>query len=352
MKNIIQIASAFIGILIGAGFASGQEIMQYFTSFGQVGTVAAIVSVALFGFLGMTLTKVGSRVQTDSHQEAIYKISGPFLGKVIDWVLIFILFGIGVVMIAGSGSIFHQQFGLPPIFGTSLMTVLVLITVLSDVDRVVKVIAAVTPFLIFAVIFLFIYSMATIDTSFASLESTATEQRSASSHWFLSVINYVSLAIAMGASMSLVMGGNESNEKIAAYGGLAGGIGVGLLIIMSHLSLYANIEQVEGLDMPSLGLANTISPFLGILYSIVLFGMIFNSAVSMFFSFGTRFYAPKTKQFNWLSILTLAVGFSASFFGFTDLVSFFYPLFGYLGFILIAALIFAAYKMNSARSTK
>lgn len=44
MKKIMLIGSAFIGIIVGAGFASGQEILQYFTSFGTLGVLAAVVS--------------------------------------------------------------------------------------------------------------------------------------------------------------------------------------------------------------------------------------------------------------------------------------------------------------------
>lgn len=351
MKNIFKISSAFIGIIIGAGFASGQEILQYFTSFGSGGTIGAVLAVFFFAYLGMLLTKIGSRTQTDSHQEVIHRVSGRFLGTVIDYILIFILFGIGVVMIAGSGSILDQQFGLPSIIGTILMTALVLVTVMSDVDRVVKVIALVTPFLIFVVVFLFIYSMFTMDMSFSSLETTAKEQPSAAKHWLLSVINYVSLAIAMGASMSLVMGGDEPNEKIASIGGAVGGFGVGILVLMSHLAIFASIDDLAGLDMPLLGLANNISPILGIIYAIVLFGMIFNSAVSMFFSLGTRFYEPQSKKFNILIIIALLIGFAASFAGFTKLVSFFYPIFGYLGMLLIIILIIAPFKIKK-RNTK
>lgn len=53
MKKVLQIASAFIGIIIGAGFASGQEILQYFTSFGLVGTIAIVIATALFAYIGM-----------------------------------------------------------------------------------------------------------------------------------------------------------------------------------------------------------------------------------------------------------------------------------------------------------
>lgn len=349
MKNIIKISSAFMGIIIGAGFASGQEILQYFTSFGMKGTIGAAISILLFGYLGMILTKLGSRLQTDSHKEVIYKISGRYLGVLIDFILIFILFGIGIVMISGSGSIFKQQFGMPHFVGTTLMTALILITILSNVDRVVKVIAMVTPFLILGVFVLFIYSIGTMDHSFAALERVATKQPSATHHWLISVINYVSLAIAMGASMTIVMGGDEPNEKIASYGGLVGGIGVGILIIMHHIAIYAKVDDIGALDMPSLGLANQISPIYGVLYSIILFGMIYNSAISMFFSFGTRFFTPKTKKYNWFVTCTLLVAFAASFFGFKQLVSFFYPLFGYLGLILIGVLIIASIRMKPLR---
>ena len=103
MKKILKMGSAFIGIIVGAGFASGQEILQYFTSFGLLGIVGAIISTALFAYLGMTLTRLGSRMRTTSHKEVIYKISGRYLGIVVDYIIIFTLFGVGVVMIAGAG---------------------------------------------------------------------------------------------------------------------------------------------------------------------------------------------------------------------------------------------------------
>lgn len=347
MKKVFIIASAFIGIIVGAGFASGQEILQYFTSFGRMGTIGAIIAGFLFSYLGMILMKLGSRMQTNSHQEVINKISGKFLGKIIDYILVFILLGIGIVMIAGSGSILNQQFGLPNIIGTAIMSGLVILTMMIDIDKVVKVIAGLTPFLIIAVIFFFIYSVFTMDTSFRLLEGAAQEKPSAASNWIISAINYVSLATAMGASMTLVMAGNEKDEKIASWGGFLGGLGVAVLVIINHLTIFANIGTVGNLEMPSLGIATNISPFIGGIYAIILFAMIFNSAVSMFFSFGTRFFEPRSPKFKWFVTVAIIVGFIVSFFGFTNLVSFFYPLFGYLGMLLIIILIITPFRFRS-----
>ena len=95
VKNILKIGSAFIGVIVGAGFASGQEILQYFTSFGILGMFGAILSTVLFAGIGMLLVWLGSYTKTTSHKDVIYRISGRYLGTVIDFILIFTLFGVG-----------------------------------------------------------------------------------------------------------------------------------------------------------------------------------------------------------------------------------------------------------------
>src|SRR5699024_6026071 len=113
-------------------------------------------------YLGMTLTKIGSRMRTTSHREAIYKISGRYLGVIVDYIIIFTLFGVGVVMIAGAGSILNQQFGLAPFIGSLLLTALVVLTVMLNVQKVIGVIGSITPFLVLAIILIGVYSLFTI----------------------------------------------------------------------------------------------------------------------------------------------------------------------------------------------
>ncbi|MFC5588031.1 hypothetical protein ACFPRA_03880 [Sporosarcina soli] len=345
MGKILKMGSAFIGIIVGAGFASGQEILQYFTSFGMLGIAGAIVSTALFAYLGMTLTRIGSRMRTISHKEAIYKISGRYLGIIVDYVIIFTLFGVGVVMLAGAGSNLNQQFGVPSYIGSLLMVVLVFLTVLLNVDKVVGVIGSITPFLIVAVVLVSIYCLATLDTTFAILNPIAQDVKTTLPNWFVSSVNYVSFNIATGASMSLVMGGVEKDEKIAKWGGFVGGLGLGILILLSHLAIFSKIESVGTAELPMLAIINDISPYLAVLMAFVLYGMIFNTAVGMFYAFGARFIPIGTKGFKVFVFFTLVIGYALSFLGFTKLVAYFYPLIGYLGLFLVAALIVASFRM-------
>src|SRR5699024_6363509 len=140
------------GVIVGAGFASGQEILQYFTSFGFMGTIAAIISTILFAYFGMSLTKIGSRLQVLSYKDAIYTISGRWLGFVFVSILVFTLFVVGVLMIAGAGSSLNQQFGLPVFIGSLLLVILIMLAMALKLDKVIAVIGSITPFLLIAIV--------------------------------------------------------------------------------------------------------------------------------------------------------------------------------------------------------
>src|SRR5699024_5778473 len=224
----------------------------------------------LFAYLGMTLTKVGSRLQVLSHKDAIYTISGRWLGIIVDAVLIFTLFGVGVVMVAGAGSLLNQQFGLPVFVGNLILIVLMLITMLLNVHKVISVIGSITPFLILSVFAAAVYSLITMDTSFTELEPIALKQESDFGHWITAAINYASFNIAVGASMSIIMGATEKNERIASLGGLVGGLLIGILIMLSHLAIFSKVDVVAVYDMPLLKIIDQIGPGLGIVFSIIL----------------------------------------------------------------------------------
>lgn len=352
MKRVFTIASAFIGIIVGAGFASGQEILQYFTSFGYQGALAAALSTVLFAYLGMTLTSLGSRMKAQSHKRVIYQISGKWLGIIVDAVIVFTLFGVGVVMIAGAGSNLNQQFGIPHIYGSLLLAVLIIVVGMLNVDKVIAIIGSVTPFLIAAIAIVSVYALFTAELPFSELNVIAKQSDSALPHWAISGINYVSFNIAVGAAMSLVMGGAEENEKIARMGGFLGGLGLGVLIFLSYFAIFSRIDVVASYELPMLKLVDMISPVLGIGMSIILFGMIFNTGLSMFYAFTARFVEMQTNKSYAFLFVTVMVAFGTSFAGFTKLVEWFYPTIGYLGLFLVFALITASIRFSNKRLQK
>ena len=57
--RVIKYAGAYIAFEIGSGFATGQEILQFYTSYGVMGMGAAVVSMILFAWVGGSLMKIG-----------------------------------------------------------------------------------------------------------------------------------------------------------------------------------------------------------------------------------------------------------------------------------------------------
>lgn len=335
MKKSFQIGSAFVGLIVGAGFASGQEVMQYFTSFGLWGTAGGVVTALLFIFLGYTFAQLGTTLQADSHKTVLYYIGGKYIGPVLDIVITFFLFGVAVVMFAGAGSTFNQMFGISTIVGSIIMAVAVILTLLLNTNKIIGIIAAITPYLIAVIFIILVYSIFTMDLSIAEADALAKEQTSATSNWLLSAFLYVSYNLAAGAALLVIMTGNENDKKVASMGGILGGLMLGALIILIHIGMFARIDIVAGKDMPTLELANHIHPIVGVFTAIALLGMIYNTAVGMLYSFTVRFTAPESKSYRPAVIAVSILGFIASLVGFTTLVGSVYVVMGYLGFALI-----------------
>ena len=144
----------------------------------------------------------------------------------------------------------------------------------------------------------------------------------------------------------IVMGGTEKNRKVAGLGGVFGGLILGALIVLINIAMFVKIDIVAGVDMPTLELAIQIHPLVGFLMSIALLGMMYNTAVGMFYAFTVRFIQPEAKSFKPAVIVVGIVGFIASLVGFTNLVGKVYAAMGYLGFALIIVIVIAWLRRN------
>src|SRR5690606_21693076 len=79
-------------------------------------------------------------------------------------------------------------------------------------------------------------------------------------------------------------------------------------------------------------------PTLGTAMSVVIFGMIFNTALGMFYALGKRLTRSRPERFRGVYVATVLVGFVLSFVGFRTLVSYVYPALGYMVLVLIVVL--------------
>ena len=340
-KRAVAISMAFIGVVVGAGFASGQEALQYFVAFGNMGLWGVLLASALMIITGVAILQLGSYFQADEHTAVYDNISGPIVSRILDWGTLATLFSIGFVMFAGGGSTISQQFeGVPIWVGGAIMLVLVLLVGLLDVDKVSNVIGAITPFIIIFVVLATGYTIIVTDVDWSQANEFAVNNvESPLSNWWLAALNYTGLNVMCAVSMSIVIGGNILDNRAVGVGGLIGGFFYLLLLALLVVSLYMVAPEVYKQDLPVLTLINHVSPALGYFMTFIIYGMVFNTAIGMFYAMGKRLTRKKPKLFYPVYAGACVVGFILSFIGFKQLVSSVYPILGWIGLLMIAVMV-------------
>ena len=337
-KKTTQVALAFIGLMVGAGFATGQEVIQYFISFGVWGLLGAVIAGILMIASGAVIINIGSYFLADEHLRVFRSVSAPLMSRFLDIAVSLTLLAMGIVMLAGAGSTLEQQFGLPAWIGSAIMAGVVMLTGLLDVNKVTNIISAVTPLIFVAVIVAFVYALMQLPVDFTAAHELAVQADSPVSPWWLSAINYTCMALMLGVSMSLVIGGNTLDPRDAARGGLWGGAVYTVLLIMNAFALLVTFDAVGDADVPMLQLFQTIHPAAAIAMVFVTFVMIYNTCISMFYALGRRMTVNHRTRYVPVFLGLCVVGYLVSLIGFGTLMSVVYPAIGYVGMVLVVVM--------------
>ena len=342
-KKTISVILAYVGVLTGAGLASGQELMQYFISFGKVGLFALIGVGLLHIFVGGIILQMGSHFIAENHLDVLEEVSKKSVTKFMDFALILNCFLMGFVMIAGAGSNLNQQFGLAPWIGSLICTILIIVVGMLDFDKVTKVIGSFTPLVLVFTLIGATYTIIKAKPDFIFLDALGKTINSSLPNIFISTINYFGLCMISSISMAFVLGGSKTDSSEARAGGMLGGALVAMLTGLIGLTLFLALPAVKDADIPMQIILDKVHPYLGLAMSIIIFGMIFNTAISLFYSAAKRLSNTGAKFKRNLIVFTL-LGFALSFLGFKKLMAILYPILGFLGLALIIILILAWIK--------
>lgn len=203
LKRILNVALDYVGVVIGAGLSSGQDLMQYFVSFGKwriIGTIVLGIISVVFGKIIITL---GSYYRSNDHFEVLSQIAGPITNKILDITLIISCFVVGFVMIAGAGSNLNQHFGLPFWAGGLLCAMLVIVVSFLDFEKITSVLGIFTPMVFIMIMVIAVYTFTNRSFDFDELEAISATIPSPMPNVWVSLLNYFALTAMTGVSMAL-----------------------------------------------------------------------------------------------------------------------------------------------------
>lgn len=346
MRQSWTIAMAFVGLLVGAGFATGREMMQYFVSFGTTGFWAILIAGVIIVITGAVIMQIGSYFLADEHGHVFKNVAHPKVSWLLDASVSVTMAVMGIVMLAGAGSTLEQSFGLPSAIGSALLAIIVYFMCFLDTERVSNIIAAVTPLMVIAVIVVFFWTIFNIPDNFSwdAASHTAETAPSPVSPWWWSAINQAGMTLSCAIGMSLVIGGAHTKLRSVAIGGVLGGIILTLLMFLETVILFVYIDEAIDADVPMAAVVEHIHPVAGAILSILILLMIFNTALGDVYAFSKRVdvAVPTPPALN--VAIILVISWLIAQVGFTSLVEFIFPILGYMGMAI--GIIFVVWRIR------
>lgn len=346
VSKVISYAGAFIALLIGSGFATGQELMQYFASYGIWGIIGIGLCFILFTLIGVELIYAGYTEQFKNPNDIYKHVGGKRMGIFFDIFSIVFLFLSFTVMVAGASATAVEYFNAPTWLGGVVLATLAVLTVVSGLSRIVDVIGTISPLIVILTI---LVGLISIFINFDSLPYASQNlemaheagvMQVASTNFFLAALSYVGFCLIWLAAFISGIGSKVNSLKEGYFGVTLGALGFSLACLIMTFAIYLSINKLHDSQIPVLHLASEIHPWLGFVFSIIIFLGIFTTSVPLLWNVVARFTNEGTGKYRLLSIiLGILGGVIGLAIDFSELVNIVYVLNGYIGAILMLLLI-------------
>lgn len=109
---------------------------------------------------------------------------------------------------------------------------------------------------------------------------------------------------------------------------------------MINLGLISQFDKIKHVDLPTLKLATQMSPAIGIIMSVIMILVIYNTVVGLMYAFASRFSVPFSRRYFIIIITMAVITYISTFIGFISLIGKVFPIMGLFGFILLIPVLY------------
>ncbi|MBS4534401.1 hypothetical protein GOQ29_02090 [Clostridium sp. D2Q-14] len=334
MKNRgwLEAAFIYIGTVIGAGFASGQEIVHFFAVYGTKGMTGMLIAIILFIMLPIVVLFRIKKDNIKGYDEFMVIVLGNRIGKFVEIILTLFLFISYSVMLAGGGAIVKENFNLNYNYGILIMALLTLIVFIFNVKGLSYANLILIPLLVLSILYIGIKIIGYNGLEFSNhIGANITSN----GNWLTSSILYISYNSLSAIVIFTTIDNLLKNKKDIIKTSILSGILLGVMAFSILIPLLIKYTDVFGFEIPMLAIASSLNESCVKLYSFILMSAMFTTAIASGFSLITRLSKIICINKNILAIILPIVTLPISNLGFSKLVTTLYPLFGYLGLFII-----------------
>ena len=337
MDNILKIIFVIIGTIIGAGFASGQEIYLFFFSHGIKGLFGILISSIIIGIVIYKTLQIINKYSIENYKEFLEVLikKNKRIIKYIDIIInIFILITF-FIMIAGFGAYFEQEIGINSLIGSGILAIITFFIFMTSIKGVVKANEILVPVLIGFLILIGIINLKNLpiwEIQKYIVESNNTK-------YYLNAILYSCYNSILLIPVLITLKNYLKDKKQIIKISIISTIVIILLSIIIFLLLIRVDVDITKLEMPAVYVVSNISKILKYIYGFIILGSIFTTTISLGTSFLKNITKSK-KSYTQIAVIMCITSVLISKIGFSNLVNALYPIFGYLGILQVLKIFF------------
>ena len=324
-QNTFSSVMLILGAVIGAGFASGQEIVVFFAQYGFASIISAFLFFILFSYGIYEILKYGKNKQKNPNFIKKYPknyIFNSFEG------IIFLIFS--ATMVAGAEELLNEYVFYLPFKAWSVLILLLAVLISSKgLKWIITTNKILVPLIIIFSVLVCVLSF------FFSPHSDFTLTFDIPNFAFLGVSGtlYATCNLMVVNKITCDLGEKIKEKSIKKVAIICGSV-LFCLITLIIIALLLNDNSVLFTSLPMIYLAFMISKPMGQIYCGIILFCIFTTLTSTLYSFNEG-VKVKLKNEKFSIIVSSVMVFILSMFGFDSIVRYSYPIIGVLGIIML-----------------
>lgn len=374
IKNIIIMCGAFISYTVGAGFASGNEVLQFFGSWGDKSVIAVSAGLIVTAIYCVCLCLVGRCIDLKKQSDIYIYFGGKGLGRLFQLTVFIFLMGNVIMMFSGAGSLLQQQWGFPQWVGAALMGIVAAVIVIGGLNTVESVLGNAG---IIILIYVVIFGIISVIQPGASLGQAAGAEEAVkagkifqanvwavppfsiipglselNTSWLEGII-YGSVCLVSGFPFYLSLGRRCSKHE-APIAGIAVAVSFYLCVSVSLVMMLLNFNALtnplteEMYAIPVLAVINSMWPSGSWTYVLIIFTGIFTSEAGYLWAVNDMFFKGKEKTLKSRGFVVGLIIFGVFFGSRIPLSMFFqylHPFTGMIGFLMVVSILVKTIKV-------
>ena len=314
---VFSIVFAYVASIVGAGFASGQEMISFFVKYGRFSILGIFISAIIFGLFASavlnTCVRTGIRGYDDFLHHMLPRPAAIFV-RHLTFIFAFVCF---CTMAAGSGAMGQELFGISQLWGNIIMCAAAAVILLLGSSRAMKYNAFLGGVIVVGVISCCLYIMGYREHQ--TMHNTARIVSSA--------VSYAGYNLITSGVVLVGMSGRIKTERDASLTGFVSAFVMLIIMFLMWVILSIYYGEAELGELPMLTMAKRQNTPTAAIYAALLFLSILTTAIA-------SGEAARTLAGVWTLpvILVCAVSFGSA--GFKNMVNIAYRICGYAGLLL------------------